>query len=80
MMPSMVLNTRAKDCFEVVSQDQFRSVLPAWQPTIELRDLYRQVVTQDEHSEGQGERIHPTLPIYANREARLFAYWDHKPR
>ena len=32
------------------------------------------------HPEGQGERIHPTMPIYANREARPFAYWDHEPR
>ena len=45
-----------------------------------LWDLYKQVVSKDEHPEGQGERIHPDLPIYANREARLFAYWDHEPR
>ena len=45
-----------------------------------LWDLYRQAVSNDEHPEGQGERIHPDLPIYANREARLFAYWDHEPR
>jgi hypothetical protein len=45
-----------------------------------LWDLYRQAVTKDEHPEGQGERLHPDLPIYANREARLFAYWDHQPR
>jgi phage terminase large subunit-like protein len=45
-----------------------------------LWDLYKQVVSKDEHPEGMGERIHPTLPIYANREARLFAYWDHEPR
>ncbi|HYQ97851.1 MAG TPA: hypothetical protein VEO92_05730 [Candidatus Nitrosocosmicus sp.] len=32
------------------------------------------------HPEGQGERIHPTMPIYANREARPFAYWDHESR
>ncbi len=43
-------------------------------------DLYKQVVSPDEHPEGQGERLHPDLPIYANREARLFAYWDHEPR
>jgi hypothetical protein len=29
---------------------------------------------------GQGERLHPELPLFANREARLFAYWDHEPR
>jgi phage terminase large subunit-like protein len=45
-----------------------------------LMDLYKQVVSTDEHPEGQGERIHPDLPIYANREARIFAYWDHEPR
>jgi phage terminase large subunit-like protein len=45
-----------------------------------LWDLYKQVVSKDEHPEGQGEKIHPDLPIYCNREARLFAYWDHDPR
>ena len=45
-----------------------------------LWDLYKQVVSKDEHPEGQGERLHPDLPIYANREARIFAYWDHEPR
>jgi phage terminase large subunit-like protein len=45
-----------------------------------LWDLYKQVVSKDEHPEGQGERIHPDLPIYANREARIFCYWDHEPR
>jgi hypothetical protein len=42
--------------------------------------LYKQVVSKDEHPEGQGERLYPDLPIYANREARIFAYWDHLPR
>jgi phage terminase large subunit-like protein len=45
-----------------------------------LWDLYKQVVSKDEHPEGMGERIHPTLPVYVNRQARLFAYWDHEPR
>src|SRR4029450_3013045 len=45
-----------------------------------LWDLYKQVVSKDEHPEGQGERLHPDLPIYANREARIVAYWDHEPR
>lgn len=45
-----------------------------------LMGLYKQGVSQEEHPEGQGERIHPELPIYANREARLFCYWDHEPR
>jgi hypothetical protein len=45
-----------------------------------LMDLYRQSVGKDEHPDVQGERIHPDLPIYANPEARIFAYWDHAPR
>jgi len=44
-----------------------------------LMNLYKQVVSKDEHPDGQGEWIHPDLPIYVNREAR-FAYWDHEPR
>jgi len=42
--------------------------------------LYLAGVGKDEHPDGQGERIHPDLPIYANKEARLFIYWDHEPR
>ena len=38
-------------------------------------DLYKKAVGRDEHPEGEGERIHPTLPIYVNREARIFCYW-----
>ncbi len=45
-----------------------------------LWDLYRMGVDNAEHSDGQGERLHPDLPIYANREARLFIYWDHEAR
>ena len=45
-----------------------------------LRDLYKQGVGPEEHPEGQGERLHPTLPIFGNREARLLVYWDHEPR
>ena len=45
-----------------------------------LMDLYKKGVGKDEHPEGQGERIHPDLPIYVNREARIFAYWDHEAR
>ncbi len=45
-----------------------------------LMDLYKKAVGKDEHPEGQGERIHPTLPIYVNREARIFCYWDHEAR
>jgi phage terminase large subunit-like protein len=45
-----------------------------------LRDLYTQGVGPDESPQGQAERLHPELPIYAHREARLFVYWDHEPR
>jgi phage terminase large subunit-like protein len=45
-----------------------------------LFDLYKLAVGKEEHPEGQGERVHSTLPIYANREARIFCYWDHEPR
>jgi hypothetical protein len=45
-----------------------------------LMDLYKKGVGPEEHPEGQGERIHPTLPIYVNREARIFCYWDHEAR
>jgi hypothetical protein len=44
-----------------------------------LMDLYKKAVDKDEHPEGQAVR-HPTLPIYENREARIFCYWDHEPR
>jgi hypothetical protein len=43
-------------------------------------NLYKQAVGKDEHPDGQGERIHSDLPIYVNREARIFAYWDYEPR
>lgn len=45
-----------------------------------LQEVYKSGVGTDEHPEGQGERLHPTLPIYGNRDARIFAYWDHEPR
>jgi phage terminase large subunit-like protein len=45
-----------------------------------LSDLYRQGVGPDEHPEALGERLHEDLPVYGNREARVFAYWDHTPR
>jgi hypothetical protein len=41
-----------------------------------LMELYKNAVGKDEHPEGQGERIHPDLLIYVNREARIFCYWD----
>jgi phage terminase large subunit-like protein len=45
-----------------------------------LRELYLLGVGPDEHPDGQGERLHSTLPIYGNRAARIFCYWDHEPR
>ena len=45
-----------------------------------LWDLYLLGVGKEEHPDGQGERIHPELPIYANKEASLLVYWDHEPR
>ena len=45
-----------------------------------LSDLYKQGVGKEEQPDGQGVSIHPELPIYANKDARLFAYWDHEPR
>ena len=45
-----------------------------------LHDLYKLGVGPEEHPDGKGERLHPTLPIYGNREARIFVYWDHEPR
>jgi phage terminase large subunit-like protein len=45
-----------------------------------LFGLYQLGVGPDEHPDGQGERLHPDLPVYANRAARLFMYWDHEPR
>lgn len=45
-----------------------------------LWDLYRLGVGKDEHPDGQGIRLHPTLPLYGNREAGLLVCWDHEPR
>ena len=45
-----------------------------------LEEQYKRGVGKEEHPEGQGERIHATLPVYANREARFFVYWDHEAR
>jgi phage terminase large subunit-like protein len=41
-----------------------------------LWDLYLEGVDKSVHPEGRAERIHETLPIFLNREARLFTYWD----
>ena len=45
-----------------------------------LMDLYKKGVGKDEHPDGRRERIHSDLPIYVNREARIFAYWNHEAR
>lgn len=45
-----------------------------------LWELYREGVGPDEHPDGQAERLHPTLPLWLNRGARLLTYWDHEPR
>jgi phage terminase large subunit-like protein len=52
-----------------------------WEGESELLwDLYKAGVGPEEHPEGQAERIHPTLPLYLNRAARLLCLWDHEPR
>jgi phage terminase large subunit-like protein len=45
-----------------------------------LRELYLAGVGPEEHPDGKAERIHETLPLYLNRQARLLVYWDHEPR
>ena len=45
-----------------------------------LWPLYLQGVGPEEHPDGQGVRIHKTLPLYYNEKARLLVYWDHVPR
>jgi phage terminase large subunit-like protein len=45
-----------------------------------LWELYTQGVGPEEHPAGQAVRIHPTWPLYLNREARLLCLWDHEPR
>jgi len=52
-----------------------------WEGESELLwSLYKQGVGKEEHPDGQGQRIDSELPIYANKEARLFCYWDHEAR
>jgi phage terminase large subunit-like protein len=45
-----------------------------------LRELYLAGVGGDEHADGRGVRLHPTLPLYVNAEARQVTYWDHERR
>lgn len=46
----------------------------------ELEELYHKAVDKLESEFGQGERVHPNLPLYVNREASICAYWDHEAR
>lgn len=48
--------------------------------SILLKELYFLAVDSDEHSSGQGERVHQSLPLFVNRPARVFCYWDHEAR
>ena len=60
---------------------RFITTYSGWEGESELLwELYKQGVGSEEHPEGQGERLHPTLPLYANPEARLLVYWDHDAR
>jgi phage terminase large subunit-like protein len=45
-----------------------------------LWEQYIAAVSTDEHPDGQGIRLHDELPLYANTEARICAYWDHNAR
>lgn len=45
-----------------------------------LKELYALGVDAHEHPHGQAERVHPSLPIFINRAARIFCYWDHEAR
>jgi phage terminase large subunit-like protein len=60
---------------------RFITTYAGWEGESELlRELYKLAVSPDEHPDGRGERLDPDLPLFANREARLLAYWDHEPR
>ncbi len=45
-----------------------------------LWDLYSKNVGAEEHPQGQGVRIHPTIPLYLNAATRTLVYWDHAPQ
>jgi len=60
---------------------RFITTYAGWEGESDLLwGLYKLGVSPDEHSDGRGERLDPDLPLFANREARLLAYWDHEPR
>lgn len=45
-----------------------------------LLKLYKQGVGPEELPDGQGTRLDLDLPVYVNKGARIFCYWDHDPR
>lgn len=45
-----------------------------------LWDLYVKNVGPEEHPQGPGVRIHPTLPLYLNAATRTLVYWTHTPQ
>jgi phage terminase large subunit-like protein len=45
-----------------------------------LWDLYVKNVGPEEHPQGPGVRIHPTIPLYFNAATRTLIYWDHAPQ
>jgi phage terminase large subunit-like protein len=60
---------------------RFITTYAGWEGESELLwELYKLGVSPDEHPDGRGERLDRDLPLFANREARLLAYWDHEPR
>jgi hypothetical protein len=71
--------SRSKKQIPIISIIHFIPTYAGFEGESELlMDLYKKAVDRDEHPEGQAVRIHPTLPIYENREARIFCYWDHE--
>jgi len=42
-----------------------------------LWELYSKNVGAEEHPDGQGVRIHPSIPLYLNAATRTLIYWDH---
>jgi phage terminase large subunit-like protein len=60
---------------------RFITTYAGWEGESELLwELYKLGVSPDEHPNGRGERLDRDLPLFANREAHLLAYWDHEPR
>jgi phage terminase large subunit-like protein len=56
---------------------RFISTYSGWlNQSIWLWNLYIRGVGKDIHPEGKAERVDETLPLFLNREAMLFTYWD----